>query len=44
MTRGLSANYTPAIFDVRDVDEVRRIILTAEAGTTTDERWAKETP
>ncbi len=38
------ANYTPAIFDVRDVDEARRIILTAEAGTTTDERWAKETP
>ena len=37
-------NYTPAIFDVRDVDEARRIILTAEAGTTTDERWAKETP
>ena len=44
MTRGPSANYTPAIFDVRDVDEARRIILTAEAGTTTDERWAKETP
>ena len=31
-------------FDVRDVDEARRIILTPEAGTTTDERWARETP
>jgi SAM-dependent methyltransferase len=38
------ANYTPATFDVRDVDEARRIILTAESGTTTDERWAMETP
>lgn len=38
------ANYTPEIFDVRDIDEARRIILTAESGTTTDERWTKETP
>jgi SAM-dependent methyltransferase len=38
------ATYTPEIFDVRDIDEARRIILTAESGTTTDERWTKETP
>jgi SAM-dependent methyltransferase len=38
------ASYTPEIFDVRDTDEARRIILTAESGTTTDERWTKETP
>ena len=39
-----SANYTPEIFDVTNVDAARRIILTAESGTTTDERWVKETP
>ncbi len=39
-----AANYAPEVFDVRDRDEARRIILTPEAGTTTDERWAKETP
>jgi cyclopropane fatty-acyl-phospholipid synthase-like methyltransferase len=38
------AKYTPEIFDVRDIDEARRIILTAESGTTTDARWATETP
>ena len=41
---GSAATYTPAVFDVRDVDEARRIILTPEAGTTTDERWVRETP
>jgi SAM-dependent methyltransferase len=40
----VTATYTPAVFDVRDVDEARRIILTPEAGTTTDERWTRETP
>ena len=39
-----AANYAPEVFDVRDVDEARRIILTPEAGTTTDARWAAETP
>jgi SAM-dependent methyltransferase len=39
-----TATYTPSVFDVRDVEEARRIVLTAEAGTTTDERWARETP
>jgi len=41
---GGAATYTPSVFDVRDVDEARRIILTPEAGTTTDERWQRETP
>ena len=39
-----AATYTPEAFDVRDVEEARRIILTAEPGTTTDSRWATETP
>jgi len=43
-TNPAAANYLPSVFDVRDVDEARRIILTPEAGTTTDERWARETP
>jgi SAM-dependent methyltransferase len=44
MERPPSATYTPSVFDVRDVEEARRIVLTPEAGTTTDERWARETP
>lgn len=39
-----SLTYEPRVFDVRDVDEARRIILTPEAGTTTDSRWRLETP
>ena len=39
-----AATYAPQVFDVRDVDEARRIILTPEAGTSTDVRWARETP
>jgi cyclopropane fatty-acyl-phospholipid synthase-like methyltransferase len=39
-----TAVYTPQVFDVRDVEEARRIILTPEAGTTTDTRWERETP
>jgi hypothetical protein len=39
-----AANYAPEVFDVRDLDEARRIILTPESGTTTDARWAAETP
>lgn len=41
---GDAATYTPGVFDVPDVEAARRIILTAEAGTTTDERWTRETP
>lgn len=39
-----TANYAPQVFDVRDVDEARRIVLTPEAGTSTDQRWTRETP
>jgi SAM-dependent methyltransferase len=39
-----SANYAPEVFDVGSVDDARRIILTPEAGTTTDTRWETETP
>jgi len=38
------ARYAPQVFDVADADAARRIILTPEAGTTTDVRWARETP
>lgn len=38
------ATYAPGVFDVRDIGEARRIILTPEAGTTTDGRWERETP
>ncbi len=43
-TPARSATYAPYVFDVHDVDEARRIILTPEAGTTTDSRWRLETP
>lgn len=36
--------YRPETFAVRSIEEAKRIILTAEAGTNTEERWAKETP
>jgi SAM-dependent methyltransferase len=39
-----AATYQPQVFDVGDLDAARRIILTPEVGTTTDERWEKETP
>jgi SAM-dependent methyltransferase len=35
--------YNPQIFDVRNIDQARQIILTGE-GSTTDERWVSETP
>ncbi|MDP1750724.1 MAG: class I SAM-dependent methyltransferase [Reyranella sp.] len=35
--------YNPAIFDVGNFEEARRIILTGE-GSTPDERWKSETP
>ena len=35
--------YNANIFDVRNIEEARQIILTGE-GSTTDERWKSETP
>jgi 2-polyprenyl-3-methyl-5-hydroxy-6-metoxy-1,4-benzoquinol methylase len=36
--------YHPAIFDVRNIEQARQIILTSEGGTGTEERWRTETP
>jgi SAM-dependent methyltransferase len=38
------ALYRPDIFDVSDLESAMGIILTAESGTTTQERWERETP
>jgi hypothetical protein len=35
--------FEPRVFDVGNIAQAKRIILTPE-GSTTDERWAKETP
>lgn len=41
---GGTAAYRPGIFEVGDLDAAKEIILTPEAGTTTQERWEYETP
>jgi SAM-dependent methyltransferase len=38
------ALYRPDIFDVGDLESAMDIILTAESGTSTQERWELETP
>lgn len=38
------AVYKPEVFNVRNLDEAKRIILTPEPCTTTEARWEKETP
>lgn len=38
------ARYRPEIFDATDLASAKNIILTPEPGTTTAERWEKETP
>ena len=38
------AVYRPEVFRVGNLDEAKRIILTPEPHTTTEERWEKETP
>jgi len=40
----MKATYNPAVFDVANLQDAQRIILTPEAGLTTDERWQTETP
>jgi autotransporter strand-loop-strand O-heptosyltransferase len=37
-------SYTSRVFDVANLDDARRIILTTEGDLTTDERWESETP
>ncbi len=36
--------YRPEVFDVRNMDDAKKIILTSETGTTSRERWELETP
>jgi SAM-dependent methyltransferase len=36
--------FQPQVFDVRTLSDAMRIIVTPEEGTTTEERWEKETP
>lgn len=36
--------YSRAVFDVKDTEAARRIILTPDRGQDTDERWERETP
>ena len=43
MNAPVQATYSPAIFNVRDINEAKRIILTKE-DRSTDERWKIETP
>ena len=35
--------YNPEVFNVKNVDDAKKIILTPESGMGTDERWEKET-
>lgn len=37
-------HYDPSCFDVNDLDEARRIILTEDSGRSPEQRWAQETP
>lgn len=39
-----SAVYAPEVFAVQNLEQAKSIILTPEAGLTTDERWETETP
>ncbi len=39
----MRVTYHPQVFDVRNIDQAREIILTG-GGSTTDERWVTETP
>jgi SAM-dependent methyltransferase len=40
----IAATYTARVFEVRNVEEARRIILTSEPGATSESRWQLETP
>src|SRR5689334_11703310 len=41
---GHALMYHPDIFEVDDIESAKQIILTPEVGTTTQERWERETP
>ena len=40
----MQPTYFPGIFNVNDIPQAMRIILTPEQGSSTDERWKIETP
>jgi SAM-dependent methyltransferase len=40
----MAPTYDPTVFNVAGERQARAIILTPEAGMTTDERWERETP
>ena len=42
--RSMLLTYNPDVFDVNDMAQAKRVILTAEEGSTTEERWQAETP
>lgn len=42
--RSLEERYSPRIFSVTDMDAAKRIILTKEGPSGSEERWQKETP
>jgi SAM-dependent methyltransferase len=44
MSKENTAVYQPEVFSVNNLHEAQQIILTPEQGTTTEERWEKETP
>src|SRR5215813_6556282 len=39
-----TAHYDPSIFSVNSLEQAKKVILTPEAGRSTDERWEHETP
>src|SRR5678816_852457 len=39
-----AATYSPAVFDVGTIEQAKQIILTPQAGLSTDQRWKSETP
>jgi len=39
-----ASGYAPQIFDVKNLDQAKQIILTQESGFTTEQRWQIETP
>jgi len=41
---GVRPIYRPDVFDVQDLNDAKKIILTSEKGTTSKERWELETP
>jgi len=44
MSKENTVIYQPEVFSVNNLHEAQQIILTPEEGTSTEERWEKETP